>query len=277
MGAVGKGAGGEGSTSTEKGNFSWDEFGKTHTNQEISDEFTRRNNITVDSGVTYGLTKAALIEMAKSVEELVPKFEADFGFTPIYRITDKVTSSTGYASAGWYSGNAELNSFVINLSKTKVNKDVKFLREAIAHEFGHLTAAYLAYSTMDKQDALKALRDTANYVDKSEVASYNGWNTAFAKDIVLKAIQDTPDYKTASQILEEETKSRGKRLRTSKKEQMAINSVMESNVRKYATYSYHEAIADCVAYEYVGKGNSITNAVCKELQNRVKQIKKGGK
>lgn len=254
--------------------FSYDEFGENHTKNEIEQEFTKRTGIVVANNVKEQLSKRAFLQLCKNVDDLQEAFKKDFGFTPINQINSFNNRISGYAAAEWYKGT---ETFGMQISPGAVNNDVSFIREAVAHEFGHLAVAYLAYHTLDYASARKELRyddASAKSLDKPHderyARNYRNWNTPFAKELLTTALKDNQTYKYHL----DRTKIPGTTSGYSNPEHYAIHQTMRDTISKYATASYHEGIAESIAREYTKYGNEVSKAVHKELKKRLKKLNK---
>ena len=124
-----------------------------------------------------------------------------------------------------------------------------------------MAVARLAYNTLSYHDARDALYYRFNSDKSSYNKAYTGWNTPFAKDILVKGLSKANNSMYMQLINKGST------------EQAAITSVMGAHISEYATASYHEAIAECVAREMTGKGNTTSKAVVTELQSRCRKIR----
>lgn len=287
MGSTGK------SDNNQRETFDYVTFANDHTKKQIVDELKKRAGIDVAEQLQNQLKKEALAYLCKYVDEISVDYEKEFGFSPIYEVNSSPNLG-GYASANWYSGINDNETFSISVSATDFNNDYTtfFPREAVAHEFGHLVAAYLAYHTSPTvASALEKLRSTQYSTDRSEYDSrYDGWNTQFAKDIMINALKNSKfsevaarynaalevgqsyigegDYSLINKFAKTEAQAK-KAL-----EQFAINRCMKHGVSEYATSSYHEAIAECFAREYIGQGTNITKAVTNEVKKQFAEMRK---
>lgn len=246
--------------------FSYDEYAKEHTKTQIAGEFISRTGINIDLHVQQNLSKSALTQMCQQVEDMSKTFEKDWGFRPISDIG--ATDARAFAQAAWY-GDPKHFKLQVNATQWNVaaDKRVEYIKESVAHEFGHLVVSnYTFHVAKDADDRNRMLYDSNGHrTDPSPFGKYyRGWNTKFAKDVLKRALANNAGYQEHYEYSWE--------TKTAKREQDAINDTV-FGVSKYASASYHEAIAESFSREYSGHGNEVSNAIVNEMKRMYKERK----
>ena len=284
--------------------FDWVEFARHRGSKEIAKEIESRLGIHIVHSFYSKIDHAAFGRLAEALSEMTERYQKDFGFSPVYEIIDYPDGYMGISANA--SKDNKNQSFLMHVSADSLNNDFVHadrssemtrkvlmkqfeneLRESVAHEFAHGVYAYLQhnYNNSNGLWIFKNL-DIGDYsqYDGKRDSKYNQWQTKEAKQILLNAFGNTAKYKDflslgATYISEGDYKSVNqfavnKEQAIRSLETFAINHMMKWYISNYATASYQEAISECFAREYTGRGNECSAAVFNEVKKQFKQKRK---
>ncbi len=236
---------------------------------ELRSLFSSDTGINTTEKLYKYMSKQNLAQFYDDIRDLDDDIYNEFG-VHVMRELDGGASKGAVASASWYRGT---DKFPIQFASQYI-KDLEYFRDTmkeevrgfhpisndgvrstVAHEIGHLFASRIINQEFSDSRSKDMARLDYTSKFKSFKSKYTKWNTEWARKFLISAYKidttkDSWDSREVSRLIDSSS----------------------SNISKYATYSYHEAIAEAVSDYMLNGSNSAKESlqIIAEIKRRMK-------